>query len=248
MTTTQIRGGCASGAGGSTIDNYAATHPQLAERASIGPLLARAVAHATARGGLIVDVGCGEGMTLGTIAATADQAGIVGFDLSLLRARIARHRGQVVGVADGLDLPLRSGSATLVISRHVIEHIHDDRAALGELRRTLRRDGLLYLETPLRLRGAWYPYRNASGRPVLDPTHVREYESVDQVARLLTGAGFRLVEHDVVPIRFPVGHLIHRLVRPSRHATGRLTHRLMQHTGAVPVPRYRELQILASYA
>ncbi|HET9442019.1 MAG TPA: hypothetical protein VFO65_01780, partial [Acidimicrobiales bacterium] len=105
--------------------------------------------------------------------------------------------------------------------------------------------GVLYLETPLRLAGAWYPYRNRAGRWVLDPTHVREYRSPAEVRALLAASGLTVDELEVGPIRFPVGHLVLRIPGATA-APGALTARLRDlRRPAVRVPRYREIRCLA---
>jgi SAM-dependent methyltransferase len=81
---------------------------------------------------------------------------MVGCDLSLARATLVRAEGFDAVVADCLRLPFATGSIGLAVLRHVIEHLKDEVGALREVSRVLRPDGLLYLETPLRLRGAWY--------------------------------------------------------------------------------------------
>ncbi len=75
----------------------------------------------------------------------------------------------------------RTASFDLVICCHVIEHVEDQLAVARELARVTRSDGLVYIGAPLRLRGAWYPYRLPNGGWGLDPTHVREYTSPTQL-------------------------------------------------------------------
>ena len=45
-------------------------------------------------------------------------------------------------------LPFRSDSFDLVISHHVIEHVHDQMLHLAEIRRVLNAGGVCYLGTP----------------------------------------------------------------------------------------------------
>lgn len=53
-------------------------------------------------------------------------------------------------VADGCKLPLRTASVDLAVCFHVLEHIPDDIAALGELRRVLGRGGIALVQSPWR--------------------------------------------------------------------------------------------------
>ncbi|PCI21442.1 MAG: hypothetical protein COB62_03655 [Piscirickettsiaceae bacterium] len=49
------------------------------------------------------------------------------------------------------SLPFQSESFDIVISNHVIEHVHDPKLHISEIKRVLKKNGLLYLATPNRL-------------------------------------------------------------------------------------------------
>jgi SAM-dependent methyltransferase len=51
--------------------------------------------------------------------------------------------------ADMTRLPFRDGTFDLVFASHVLEHIQDDRLALSEVRRVLRRGGVAVLPVPV---------------------------------------------------------------------------------------------------
>jgi SAM-dependent methyltransferase len=55
-------------------------------------------------------------------------------------------------VADARHLPFADGEFDVVIAAEVLEHIHDDRAAIAELARVLRPGGLLAVTVP-----RWWP-------------------------------------------------------------------------------------------
>jgi SAM-dependent methyltransferase len=225
-------------------DWYAAKHPQLGSTTDL-PIGVMAALKAVAAGsGLVIDVGCGEGRTLYDVRRRLGRdSSLVGFDISHVRGSVARGRGLSVMVADALKLPLSSRSVAFAFCRHVIEHVSDDHGLLGELSRVLRPGALLYLETPLRLGGAWYPYRNAEGEWVLDPTHVREYRNVTEVDTLLRDAGLMPIRWNVRPIRYPASHLLHRLLWRVGFPvpTGLLDSQGL----SVRIPRYREIRVLA---
>lgn len=228
------------------FDQYAVEHPQFRAEANLTPLLTFALEGAP-DGRPVIDLGCGEGGTLDALRQHLNRPAL-GVELSFVRAAIAHDRTHAVVVADGLALPYAPGAASVVVSRHVIEHVDDDEGLLCEMRRLLCQRGRLYLETPLRLRGAWYFYRNHDGQRTLDPTHVREYKSSDEVARLVERAGFRILRIDTAPIRFPVGELLARLLTvPWRAARphGHVPDRLLRSRATVRVPRYREIRLAA---
>jgi hypothetical protein len=79
---------------------------------------------------------------------------------------------------------------------------------------------------------------------VLDPTHLREYRSPDEVHRLVEQAGLRLLSEDITPISYPLvaaeDVLLRLLKRPQR--TGR-PHGIR--AARVNIPRYRQIAVLA---
>jgi SAM-dependent methyltransferase len=226
-------------------DFYAAKHPQLGSTTELPVGVTAALKAVATDSETVIDVGCGEGRTLYEVRRQLGiNSSLIGFDISHVRCRVAHARGLEVTVADALRLPLSSASVAFAFCRHVIEHVSDDHGLLEEVSRVLRPGALLYLETPLRLPGAWYPHRNSEGEWVLDPTHVREYRNATEVEALLRGAGLTPVRWNVRPIRYPVAHLLHRLFRGvgfSALPPGTLEAR----SPAVRIPRYREIRVLA---
>lgn len=188
---------------------------------------------------VVVDVGCGDGRFIAAMRSVDNwNPSIVGIEYSAVRANRAFSYGGILQ-GDAMVLPLREGSVDLAFTSHVIEHVPDDTAMLQEMLRIVRPGGHLYIETPLRRRGATYIYRNASGTRVLDPTHVREYGSVEALTRLVEAAGARVVDVQTGPIHFPLGDLVGRALPAVRGRAG------LQALGRVPVPRYGEIRVLA---
>jgi SAM-dependent methyltransferase len=224
------------------VERYAQAHPQLGSGAALSPLLVNLV-ESLSPTDVVVDLGCGEGRTLRGVKMTANAGFVAGIELSFLRASVANAEGIPTLVADGLALPIRGGSVDLVICRHVIEHVSDDALLLREISRVLVNGGVLYLETPLKLPGAWYLYRNESGERVLDPTHVREYRSVHPVIDLLRSEAFLPTHQGLRPILFPVPHLIYHVLRTL--GLSRRTPSWLPDWPTLRVPRYREIQVVA---
>ena len=97
----------------------------------------------------MIDVGCGTGDNLDALEEIAGRT-VVGVELSPYAVRHAppAAAGAVrVGVSRAEDLPFASGSADLITSMDVIEHLDDD-AALAEYRRVVRPGGLVLLTVP----------------------------------------------------------------------------------------------------
>jgi SAM-dependent methyltransferase len=100
-----------------------------------------------ARGRVLVD-GCGVGAYLTQLAGSANQA--VGLDIEMERAQESHTRTGQVLCAAGEHLPFPSDYFDLVLSHEVLEHVQDDRQAIGEAVRVLASGGRLVLFVPNR--------------------------------------------------------------------------------------------------
>lgn len=97
-------------------------------------------------GARILDAGCGSGRNMVELAR---HGAVTGIELSPTSVRLARERS-VGDVVEGsvLDMPFEEGSFELTVSLDVIEHLSDDVAALGELRRVTAPGGVLLVTVP----------------------------------------------------------------------------------------------------
>jgi SAM-dependent methyltransferase len=96
-------------------------------------------------GSTIVDVGCGPGHYLRAIAQRRPRGRLIGLDLSAGMAREAAAAAPAAMVlsGDAGALPFTDDTADLVLAAHMLYHVPDAAATIGELRRVLRPDGLL---------------------------------------------------------------------------------------------------------
>jgi SAM-dependent methyltransferase len=94
----------------------------------------------------ILDAGCGSGRNMVELARHGT---VTGVELSQTSAQLARRR-QAGEVIEGsvMDMPFDDGSFDLCVSLDVIEHLSDDVAALGELRRVTAAGGALLVTVP----------------------------------------------------------------------------------------------------
>ena len=107
-------------------------------------------------GGHLVDFGCGNGAQTLLLAEDFDRC--TGVDVSEnfledFRREIAIRGWQDrcdVLVTEGGPIPLPDGSADVVTSFTVLEHVPDEQAALAEMRRILRPGGKLIITVPNR--------------------------------------------------------------------------------------------------
>jgi 2-polyprenyl-3-methyl-5-hydroxy-6-metoxy-1,4-benzoquinol methylase len=159
----------------------------------------------------ILDLGSGGGQNSIHLRREFRQARIVALDLSFIRCTLCRQSAGVnVVCGNAMELPFASGSFDLVLSTQVIEHVPDDLAFVKEARRILRKGGKMIISSVLRLPHGWYFYRN-QGHWVLDPTHVREYRSRDEILALFD-SGLSILDVAVDPIRYSPAHFVYRLL------------------------------------
>ena len=92
---------------------------------------------------VVVDAGCGNGRDLADLARAGHRGPLIGIDLSIgmldavpINAAAARR---VVG--DVMAIPIATGAADVALAMHMLYHVADIAAAVGELRRIVRTDG-----------------------------------------------------------------------------------------------------------
>lgn len=106
-----------------------------------------------ARGGDVLEAGCGTGLVLNRMAPYVRRA--VGVDLSGGMLARARARGLTVAQGSVLALPVASASFDVVCCFKVLAHVEDIRSAMAELGRVVRPGGHLVAEfyNPRSVRG-----------------------------------------------------------------------------------------------
>lgn len=94
----------------------------------------------------ILDVGCGAG---GMLESLARYGHVSGIDSSHELVEVCHQRGfDSVSVGSIDELPVEPGSVDLITLFDVIEHVPDDVGALRECRRALAPGGLVFISTP----------------------------------------------------------------------------------------------------
>ncbi|HEX7294914.1 MAG TPA: class I SAM-dependent methyltransferase, partial [Pyrinomonadaceae bacterium] len=94
----------------------------------------------------ILDVGCGTGANLQMLAKHRNAEGV---DVSQQAVAFCHHRGlDCVKLGAIEQLPYENESFDLVTALDVIEHLDDDVAGLGEIRRVLRPGGYVLVFVP----------------------------------------------------------------------------------------------------
>jgi len=137
-------------------------------------------------GGLLLDVGCGNGRFLKL--ASEMGWGVEGIDLDPIAAETAQTRGFSVrcGTIDVLDDA--SERYDVITLSHVIEHVYDPLGLLRDLYRLLKPGGRLWLETP-NLDSLGHARFGPAWRDLDPPRHLVLFNP-ESLARLIQLAGF----------------------------------------------------------
>jgi ubiquinone/menaquinone biosynthesis C-methylase UbiE len=97
----------------------------------------------------VLDVGCGNGAYLGQLERESHRGLVVGMDLSagmLPEARTRAPRAALM-VGDAQRLPFADDTFDAALAMHMLYHVPDRAAAIAELRRAVRPDGVVLVVT-----------------------------------------------------------------------------------------------------
>lgn len=158
----------------------------------------------------ILDVGCGAG---GMASSLASLGRIRGVDSDARAIELSRKRGIEVELLTGPALPFDPETFDVVTLLDVLEHLDDDAAMLGEIRRVLKPGGALLLSVPA--------YRFLWGAQDVVSHHRRRYVA-PEIRRLLARSGFDVCRLSYFnTLLFPViaaVRLLRKRIRPSAPA------------------------------
>lgn len=150
----------------------------------------------------IVDIGCGEGITLEKMHRLFPDREVLGIDILPENIDICRRHGCNVTQGDVYNLPLSSASVDFVLLMEVIEHLKHPETVVQEIHRVLAPNGRLVIVFPndrvfkiariltLRFREAVY-----------DPGHIRQW-TPENMQDLLCNTGFTMVFSRNIPFYF----------------------------------------------
>lgn len=156
-------------------------------------------------GGAALDVGCGRGTYLPVLAGQFDR--VVAGDLSEGMLASCPPGGWLMAVVDVESLAFRDAAFDVVLANHMLYHAPDLPVAVRELRRVVRRGGVLFAATngSGNFRAAYEILAAAAGRvsgrtePVLEP--------LDHRFSLASGAAGLRAEFASVEVKHTVGRI-----------------------------------------
>jgi SAM-dependent methyltransferase len=151
----------------------------------------------------ILDLGCGEGLTLEKIRARFPSAHLRGLDVLPENIAICRQFNLPVEAGDVYDLNrVADASQDAVLFIEVIEHLDRPERALSEIHRILKPGGKLVVVFPNDRIFKWA--RCATGRfkeAAFDPGHVRQW-TPSALRKTLSAQGFNVIQARALPFGF----------------------------------------------
>lgn len=162
--------------------------------------------------GRLLDLGPATGELCAAVGDRFEHKSCIELDETYLPT-LQQHFDQVtIGNLEAIDELPRDFDAIVIAD--VLEHLHDQKRVLSEVRRSIRPDGYLFISVPnianltirLGLLFGFFVYRE---RGILDETHVRFY-TLATIRRALENAGFTIeqVRGSSIPLRLIVGRLV----------------------------------------
>lgn len=151
---------------------------------------------------VILDLGCGEGITLEKLLKLYPKKDIRGIDTDKENIDICKSFNLPVFEGNIFDLNIASGSIDCCILLEVIEHLENYDLALKEVSRILKKDGRLLIVFPndinfkiarlftLKFREAFY-----------DPGHLYQF-TPNVLGERLKGLGFKIIKTNNIPFFF----------------------------------------------
>ena len=161
----------------------------------------------------MLDLGCGDGAILFALKSLnlLKEKEVFAVDISKERidkVKIIDKRFKCFA-ANGSNLStlIKDSTMDLVITTQVIEHVNRPEEFIKEISRILKIGGCLYLTTVYKKWYGWYFYRNA-GKWVLDPTHLREYQSEGELLDMLQKNKLKVQNNNKLLFYFPLTDFI----------------------------------------
>lgn len=186
------------------IEEYAAIAPQYYGQ-QIPPLLEKLLV--SDKNQTLLECGCGDGNLLYSLNKKGylKHMNVIAVDLSQNRIKLVKEIDERFSArVDNVEnlATIENDSIDMLLSTQVIEHV-DDRKMLDSIYRVLSKDGKVYLTTIYKKWYGWYFYRNKD-RWMIDPTHLREYESDDELFQWIDRDRFKILSSEKSLLWFPL--------------------------------------------
>lgn len=133
---------------------------------------------------LAIDIGCGTGSNLKTLASAGLDA--IGLDRSIYALTLFKKKANLPLLAGDLNrLPIKTKSIGLIVAMDILEHLDDDANGIRELYRALGKGGILIITVPA--------FKSLWGIQDVVTGHKRRYSKKETVNKLCEG-GFNILK------------------------------------------------------
>jgi len=152
----------------------------------------------------ILDIGCGDGNFLELIANNNNRIKLYASDVSKIRlSRTKQKLGKKLSKTflDNICTTKINQKFEFINSDQVIEHVPSDKEMVQSIKKLLKKGGIFRISSVYKTKYSWYFYR-CNGKWVLDPTHIREYENIEEFEKLFTDSGLKITKTRIDPICF----------------------------------------------
>lgn len=151
---------------------------------------------------VILDLGCGEGITLEKLLKVYPGKNIKGIDIDRRNIEICKKYNLPVSEGDIFSLALAKESVDYCILSEVIEHLRDYKTALIEIKRILKKEGKLIIVFPndpiFKLaRLVTFKFKEA----FFDPGHLYRF-TPKSMKECLENLGFEVIKTEIIPFIF----------------------------------------------
>ena len=197
---------------------------------------------------LVADYGSGGGTLLYNIAqfSNARLIGIEKSEQAILQTKSSVPQVNIIR-GDILNTPFKSESLDFIFSTMVVEHV-DDKKFSEEVFRALKPGGYFFVTSVIRSKNAWYFYKNTAGETVLEPSHLKEYKSIQEFENIFKPLGFTIVKSSAPRIRFPLLDPLFKIVIKFSKIKNLIQWKSIEFLRLftqVPIPGYFAVEVLA---
>ncbi|HOR02094.1 MAG TPA: class I SAM-dependent methyltransferase [Candidatus Woesebacteria bacterium] len=157
----------------------------------------------------IIDLGCGQGITLRIFRKLNKNALLTGIDFSNVALEHARKRmkkdKKIKLINNDLNnIDLTKEKYDLVYCSQVLEHLSQSQKFLNNIYKSLKPNGSLILCTVYKKNWAWYFYKNKFNQPALSPDHINEYKKIDDLLNQCKKSGFKKYQYSLEQFKYPL--------------------------------------------
>lgn len=206
----------------------------------------------------ILDIGCGDGVMIYDLEKQSllkKNFDLTAIDILPDNIKLAKKRKLKANflTADAEHLPFKRNSFDFAYSWMVLEHVSSPQCMAQEIVRVLRRNARCYIATVIRKKVAIYIYRR-EGHFTLDPTHIHEFKSKEELYSLLKKNGLNVILSKVEPCKYSLLELLVKLAMKLRIIKPSIKNRqlfesnkllnFIKNKAQIPIPGFQIIEVI----